>query len=194
MSGYGYAGANPLREVDPEGMQRRLATTFDVQPSIDEPDGLAGGPMGAIGTRISVEAIQQALGELQEALFGGDGVSAAIPARQGAASSAQMVGSREPTVRIRHYTNASGLSGIERDGVIQARDRGSVFAEPASRKPLSPREAETKYQLHKGHGRNYVETDVPVSRVAIEYNTRTQANEIRIRGSVPLINPRFVRR
>ena len=44
MSGYVYAGANPLREVDPEGLQRRgIVMTAPWNPLINEPDGAVGG-------------------------------------------------------------------------------------------------------------------------------------------------------
>jgi hypothetical protein len=74
------------------------------------------------------------------------------------------------------------------------RDQGLVFFESANRTPLSPRAAEARYQLGRGRGQNYVETDVPRNRVGIRANSRTGVNEYYVRGPVPLINPEVRRR
>jgi RHS repeat-associated protein len=97
-------------------------------------------------------------------------------------------------VRVRHYTNAKGLKGIQESGVIRARDQNKVFVEPAKGKPLSPRDAEDKYQIKPGHGRNIVETDVPADRVNRVFNPRTKDHELEIPGDVPLKNPTFQKR
>lgn len=60
--------------------------------------------------------------------------------------------------------------------------------------PLSSRDAEEKYGLAKGHGRDYVETDFPRQSVKNEYNPRTRTYEIAIRNKVPLVRPTFHRR
>lgn len=67
--------------------------------------------------------------------------------------------------RIRHYTNKAGFDRIARDGLIRARDKGRVFGQNARNRPLSPREAEERYQLGKGRGNHYIETDVPKGRI-----------------------------
>jgi RHS repeat-associated protein len=97
-------------------------------------------------------------------------------------------------VRIRHYTNAKGLKGIQESGVIRAKDQNKVFAEPAQGKPLSPRDAEEKYQIQRGHGTNIIETDVPAERVNRVYNSRIQDYELQIQGDVTLMNPTFKKR
>jgi RHS repeat-associated protein len=96
-------------------------------------------------------------------------------------------------VRIRHYTNAKGLRGIQASGVIKAYDGNMVFAESVNKPMLSPRDAEERYQLPRGHGRHVVETDVLLSRVNLVFNPRTQDFEIRIVGDVPLRNPSYPR-
>jgi RHS repeat-associated protein len=96
--------------------------------------------------------------------------------------------------RIRHYTNRKGLNGIQQSGVIKAYDKGSVFGEYAKNRPLAPRDAEERYILPKGHGRDYVETDVPTMRVNRERNSINGVEELRIWGDVPLRNPTFTKR
>jgi len=100
----------------------------------------------------------------------------------------------EPMQRLRHYTNNAGINGIQATGVITPRDQGRVFFESANRTPLSPRDAERRYDLGRGRGRNYVETDVPRSRVGIRANPRTRVDEYYVLGPVPLRNPNIVRR
>jgi hypothetical protein len=59
---------------------------------------------------------------------------------------------------------------------------------------LAPSDAQKRYGLRPGHGRDYVETDVDASRVMTVNNPRTGKPELQIVGDVPLINPTFVRR
>jgi hypothetical protein len=54
--------------------------------------------------------------------------------------------------------------------------------------------AETTYGLKQGRGRNFVESDVPKSQVSQRYNPKTGANELVIKGDVPLKNPTFTER
>ena len=98
------------------------------------------------------------------------------------------------TTRIRHYTSRNGGKGIEGDGVIKASDQNTVFAERAKGKPLSPRDAETRYGLNRGHGRDIVETDVPSSRVKSVKNPKTKVKELQIEGDVPLDNATITQR
>jgi len=100
----------------------------------------------------------------------------------------------QEAIRIRHYTNAKGLQGIAEKSIITASDQNRVFAESARLKPLSQLEAESTYGLKPGRGRNYVETDVAKSSVRQRYNPKTGANELVIRGDVPLQNPTFTKR
>jgi hypothetical protein len=96
-------------------------------------------------------------------------------------------------IRIRHYTNAKGLREITGSNVIKASDQNKVFAERASGKPLSPRDAEDKYGLKRGRGRHVIETDVPRERVNRVKNPRTKVYELQIDGDVPLDNASIVR-
>ncbi|SFB38152.1 HYD1 signature containing ADP-ribosyltransferase family protein [Clostridium frigidicarnis] len=101
----------------------------------------------------------------------------------------------EETTRVRHYTNRKGINGIEQDGKIIARDNNRVYVEPANKKPLSQIEAETKYQIKKGKGRDYMEFDVPNSKLEWLKNPRYGTEELTIKGGVEeLINPLFKRR
>ncbi|MBK9576639.1 MAG: hypothetical protein IPO40_06170 [Fibrobacteres bacterium] len=93
--------------------------------------------------------------------------------------------------RVRHYTNRKGLNGIKEDVVIRARDNNRVYLEPASKKPLSPLDAQEKFQLRPGKGRDYIETDVPNSSIEWVKNPRYGADELTVRGDLPLLNPDF---
>jgi hypothetical protein len=103
-------------------------------------------------------------------------------------------GVESETTRIRHYTSRSGSNGIERDQVIKAGDQNKVFAEPAKGKPLSRADAEKKYGIKKGHGRDIVETDVDASRVKRVPNPKTKSPELQIEGDVDLQNAEITRR
>jgi hypothetical protein len=59
---------------------------------------------------------------------------------------------------------------------------------------LAPHDAEDRYLLRPGHGRDYVETDVDARRVITVNNPKTGKPELQIVGDVPLLNPTFVRR
>lgn len=78
--------------------------------------------------------------------------------------------------------------------MIEASDQGRVFAESASSRPLSSADAEAKYGLKQGRGRDYVETDVDASCIDPVYNALARANELTIKGDVPLRNAEIVRR
>ncbi|WP_258232727.1 RHS repeat-associated core domain-containing protein, partial [Pseudomonas brassicacearum] len=100
----------------------------------------------------------------------------------------------EKTARVRHYTNRKGSTGIEQQGVIQAQDNNRVYVEPANRKPLSAFDAEDKYQIGRGRGRDYIETDVPESKLEWVKNPRYGTMELTIKGNLKLENPTFKRR
>jgi hypothetical protein len=55
-------------------------------------------------------------------------------------------------------------------------------------------EAETKYGLKPGRGRNYIETDVAKSQVGQRFNPKTKTIELVVKGDVKLHNPTFVKR
>jgi hypothetical protein len=104
-------------------------------------------------------------------------------------------GKGENIVRVRHYTNRRGLEGIRNDRVIKAKDNNRVYVESANSKPLSVVEAEKKFQLKKGRGRDYVETDVSASKVEVVPNPRYGTPELTVKGDLPLSdNAAFVKR
>jgi RHS repeat-associated protein len=97
-------------------------------------------------------------------------------------------------VRVRHYTNSKGLAGIKDSGVITARDNNRVYLEPANKKPLAQKEAENRYEIDKGKGRNYVETDVAEDRIKWKMNPRYHVEEMTVVGDLQLKNPEFIKR
>ena len=99
---------------------------------------------------------------------------------------ASVVGGVGVMVRVRHFTNSSGLRGIQQSGVIRAGDKGRVFAVPARGKPGSPRDVERTLGLRPGRGRNYVEFNASPDEFEIVTNPGTGAREFRFRGDVDL--------
>ena len=101
----------------------------------------------------------------------------------------------EETTRVRHYTNRKGSNGIEAENKIIAQDNNRVYVEPAKKKALSQIDAETKYQIKPGRGRDYVEFDVPNDKLEWVKNPRYHADELTVKGDIdPLVNPKFTRR
>ncbi|MFC0074590.1 HYD1 signature containing ADP-ribosyltransferase family protein [Samsonia erythrinae] len=96
--------------------------------------------------------------------------------------------------RVRHYTNRKGSKAIEESGVIKAHDNNRVYVEPAKNKPLSPLEAENKYQIGRGRGRDYIETDVPTESLEWVRNPRYHIDELTVKGDVKLDDPKIFRR
>lgn len=96
--------------------------------------------------------------------------------------------------RVRHYTNRNGLVGIENDGKILALDNNRIYLEPASSKPLSPKEAEIKHQIKKDRGRDHVETDVLDSQLEWIPNPRYGTPELTAKGDLPVENATFTKR
>ncbi|MDS1772058.1 RHS repeat-associated core domain-containing protein [Vibrio vulnificus] len=103
-------------------------------------------------------------------------------------------GKGEGTTRVRHYTNRKGSKAIEQDGVIKAQDNNRVYVEPANKKALSQVSAEDKYQIKRGKGRDYVETDVPDSQLEWVKNPRYGTPELTVKGDLLLKNAKFFRR
>ncbi|NWE21802.1 RHS domain-containing protein [Pseudomonas sp. P7548] len=101
---------------------------------------------------------------------------------------------QENTVRVRHYTSRKGSKGIEKDGVIFAQDNNRVYLEPAKEKVLSPTGAQEKYQISKNKGRDYIEMDVPESRLEWIKNPRYNTMELTVIGNLIIKNPKITRR
>ena len=99
------------------------------------------------------------------------------------------------TIRLRHYTSNKGLKGIQQDMVIKAGDQNAVFAVKAKGKALSMADAEAKFKINPGHGRNYVEFDIDDSKVEFRKND-LGVKEYKIKGDVDLkdANAKFVKR
>ena len=154
------------------------------------------GYLGFLGNRIAQELVLAPAEDIARAIADGN-VGALVLATGGAVVKPLGAGVRlvpEGTTRIRHYTNRRGSRGIEEDGVIRAGDQNRVFAEPARGRPLSPRDAEERYGIGRGRGRDIVETDVPTSRIDRVRNPVTGVDELQIRGDVPLNNSTITRR
>ena len=92
----------------------------------------------------------------------------------------------EKKIRVRHYTNRKGSNGIEESRKIIARDNNRIYVESASKKPLSPVEAEGKYQLKPGKSKDYVEFDVSESKTEWVENPRYHTDELTIKGDFEL--------
>ncbi|WP_369792637.1 HYD1 signature containing ADP-ribosyltransferase family protein [Mangrovibacter sp. MFB070] len=96
--------------------------------------------------------------------------------------------------RVRHYTNRKGSNAIEESGVIKAYDNNRVYVEPAKNKLLSSVEAESKYQIGRGRGRDYIETDVPTDALEWVSNPRYHIDELTVKGDIKLDDPKIFRR
>ena len=95
---------------------------------------------------------------------------------------------------IQKARTALGRSLIAWMSFVAASDQNTVFADSARGNALSPRDAEQRFGLGRGRGRDVIETDVPASRVQSAINPRTGRPELRIRGDVPLQNATITRR
>ncbi|MDY3333316.1 MAG: RHS repeat-associated core domain-containing protein, partial [[Actinobacillus] rossii] len=62
-------------------------------------------------------------------------------------------------IRMRHFTNSKGISGIQATNVIIPSDQNKVFAVPAKGKPLSAADFEDKFKLKRGRANHYVDFD-----------------------------------
>jgi hypothetical protein len=103
-------------------------------------------------------------------------------------------GMKIPATKWCDLTNRKGSDGIDAEQIIRARDNNRVYVERADRKPLSQLEAEEKYQLKPGRGRDYVETDVPSSSLEVVKIPRYGAPELTVKGDLPLNNAKITRR
>ena len=78
--------------------------------------------------------------------------------------------------------------------MITAKDNNRVYLEPANTKVLSSVDAQQKYQIGKGKGRDYIELDVPESRLEWVKNPRYNTMELTVKGNLQLQKPKFTRR
>ncbi|MFG1172773.1 RHS repeat-associated core domain-containing protein [Erwiniaceae bacterium CAU 1747] len=98
------------------------------------------------------------------------------------------------TTRVRHYTNRKGSNSIKESGIIKAQDNNRVYLEPAKNKPLNQMEAQDKYRIKPGKGRDYIETDVPADKLEWVRNPVYHLDELTVKGDVVLHNPKVVQR
>jgi len=75
-----------------------------------------------------------------------------------------------------------------------AQDNNRVYVEPANKKAFSQTAAEKKFQIKRGRGRDYVETDVPNSQLEWVNNPRYGTPELTVKGGLPLNNSTVTRR
>ena len=99
---------------------------------------------------------------------------------------ATKTGDAAESVTLRHYTSRSGSKGIAKDMEIKASDQNKVFAEKGNKKPLSQKDAEKKYGIKQGKGKDYVEFKIEASRVEEVYNPLTKSTEQTVKGNVKL--------
>jgi hypothetical protein len=94
---------------------------------------------------------------------------------------------------MRHYTNSAGAQGIMRDGVIKASDQNKVFLLRAKGRLLSPRDAERKLGIRRGHGQKVVEFDAPADRIFSRHNPVMGITEWYAEGNLAVTNIKVVR-
>jgi hypothetical protein len=94
--------------------------------------------------------------------------------------------------RVRYYTNRKGSSGIQVSGRVIASDSNRIYVEPTRGKPLSQRDAEEKYQIGQGRGRNSVEFYVQASGLEWVTNPRNHRQELNIKVDAPACNSKFL--
>lgn len=146
---------------------------------------------GALGVRAGVAGSVA----VSNIYYNGKGSGQSSGGFLGKENSNSLLTKTEETTRVRHYTNRKGINGIENDGKIIAKDNNRVYVEPANKKALSQIEAETKYQIKPGKGRDYIEFDVPNSKLEWVKNSRYGVEELTIKGGIEeLVNPSFIRR
>ena len=92
------------------------------------------------------------------------------------------------------YTSNSGLTGIKSAGAIIPRDQNKIFAVPAKKKPLSPRDAESAYSIKPGKGNNYIDFDACPGEFSERFNPVMKITEhvhtgpIKLEGRNPTFN------
>lgn len=102
---------------------------------------------------------------------------------------------KSPKIRLRHFTNKSGLEGMKSDQKIVFSDQNTVFNVRAKGKPGSPRDVKEQLGIKRGRGSFMVEYDANVDEVNVVTNPRTGATEYNIKENVDLTgrNPVFKR-
>ena len=90
-------------------------------------------------------------------------------------------------VVLRHYTRRSNSELILKEGILRPNTKGKIFAEKANRKTLSKTDAESRYGLERGKGRDVVEfSPMEDQRWEVKYNPVMKVEEVIVYGKVPL--------
>lgn len=97
------------------------------------------------------------------------------------------------SIRVRHFTSNSGLSGIRESDVIIASDKNMVFTVRAKGTPGAARDVEALLGIKRGRGNAYVEFDAIPEEIIVTKNPLTGATEYNFKGNVDLSsrNPQF---
>ncbi len=201
---YGFAGNNPVNESDPSGYSSAgdYAGVVGLVPGpIGEAANLASGLDSLhdgdyLGAALSLGGEVPGLGEIATGAKILRAVNRLRKAERVAKDAEEAAKGADEIIRLRHYTTTSGSRGIEKDGIIIAKDQNKVFTESARHKALSPTDAERKYLLKRGHGNAHVEFNARRSEVEVRHNPLSGATEHVLNGDVRLEgrNPVFTRR
>ena len=201
---YGFAGNNPVNESDPSGYSRAgdVAGVVGLVPGpVGEAANLASGLDSLhdgdyLGAALSLGGEVPGLGEIATGAKILRAVNRLRKAERVAKDAEEAAKGADEIIRLRHYTTTSGSRGIEKDGIIIAKDQNKVFTESARHKALSPTDAERKYLLKRGHGNAHVEFNARRSEVEVRHNPLSGATEHVLNGDVRLEgrNPVFTRR
>ncbi|TGY45671.1 hypothetical protein E5343_12610, partial [Rodentibacter caecimuris] len=114
--------------------------------------GLWGGPIGcAVGTGVSGLLSLFAIGATSS-LLTSDTCSKCEEEKRKKCN-----GQKE--IRMRHFTNSRGITGIQATNMIIPRDQNKVFAVPAKGKPMSAVDFEKDFGLKPGRASRYVDFD-----------------------------------
>jgi hypothetical protein len=171
---------NSQRETIHAGLD--VVGTFDPTPISDGLNGLGYAAMGdRSNAAISMAGMVPIIG---------DAAKAGRLARFAAKHGDEVV---DGAVRLRHYTNVSSMKKIQNTNAIHAADNGRVYTTKATKKPLSPRTAESKLKIDQGKGNAYVDFDALPNEVEIVKNPLTGVGESTIKHGVDLTgrNPVF---
>ncbi len=101
-----------------------------------------------------------------------------------------MLGLSSSTYRVRHYSNKAGITGIQKERKIKAKDKGSVFTVKAKGRMTkgSSIDIEKRLGIKEGRGKHFVEFDASSSEVTVVTNPITGATEHIFSGDVLLDN------
>lgn len=144
MSGYGYAGANPVREVDPEGMQRRRLDPARQESGPDIAGGI-GGARGDYGSRSFWDVFKGCNARPPSTGSGG------APGGSGASSS-RASGSGGGSVGLSGVMGRSGVSSVDKGS-----SSASFLAQAEGASIVLPSGASGPTPVQTGRGVKYID-------------------------------------